>query len=73
MVFLYDELRQILDDNGYEDIAISTDCDGISFDNPDGDTVNMIPFFNEYFDIEISSIHIDDADSVGIWITLCDE
>lgn len=62
-------VKAILGDN----ISVTYDYDGITFhdnDNDDDelDTAYIYSKLSEYYGINISSIHIDDCDIVGVWI-----
>ena len=66
----YEEFRQDILIALGNDVEIFRDCDGIYFE------CNGFPLYTEevlagmskYYDVDVTSIHIDDCDLAGVWI-----
>ena len=60
-----------------EDVLVSSDYEGIYFEKKENTNSEYYDYLNfeevlykleKYYDVKISSIHIDDCDIVGVWI-----
>ena len=72
IVMACDEYEQILSKIFNEKVIIHTDLDGIWYEvNADDDfEANLNACLANYFGVtEVTSIHADDCEEVGIWIT----
>ena len=54
------EAKKIFGNN----VVVECDYEGISIDY-DG---NILEALSEYYGVEVTSIHIDDCDIIGVWI-----
>lgn len=60
----------------FDNIIVDINYDGISYDTAYGTEgygngiteENVIKELSKYFDVKVSSIHIDDKDLIGVWI-----
>lgn len=64
-----DEFRNLVYELCGENSDVDYDYDGISFGDEDGNSEPVIEKLCEHYGVkEITSIHADDCDMVGIWI-----
>lgn len=69
-----DETVEILKEiYGIKDIVAHPDLDGLWFSSDDDEEWNPDDYeicdrLSDYFDIKVTSIHIDDCDMTGVWI-----
>lgn len=64
-----EEFEELLNNLGME---VEFSCDGITVHNSDGEVdfydENLNESLSEYFDVTVTSVHIDDCDYIGVWI-----
>ena len=60
----YDEFKKDVAVALGENVTVECDYEGISFDY-DG---NVLDCISKYYGVEVTSIHIDDCDYIGVWI-----
>lgn len=66
----YDEFKRDVAEILGNDVEISCDYDGIYFEaNEDAlCTEEVLAGMSKYYDVEVTSIHIDDCEVIGVWI-----
>ena len=65
----YEEFKELVTQLCGKDSYVDIDLEGIEFYGPNGDSNSVIEALNEYYDVSISSIHIDDyVEEPGVWI-----
>jgi glycerol-3-phosphate cytidylyltransferase-like family protein len=58
---IFDDIEGIKVDYTFEGLDIYGDEEGVETDK-------LYERLGEYFDVEITSIHIDDCDYIGVWV-----
>ena len=66
----YDEFKRDVWEILGDDVEISCDYDGIYFECDDEAlyTEEVLTGMSKYYDVEVTSIHIDDCEVIGVWI-----
>ncbi len=66
----YEEFKQDVLIALGNDVEIYRDCDGIYFECNEVPlyTVEVLAGISKYYDVEVTSIHIDDCELLGVWI-----
>ncbi|MBQ2389279.1 MAG: hypothetical protein II305_04410 [Clostridia bacterium] len=66
------ELENILSEKLQKTVTVNVDLYGLSVcteeDMEDMDNGRLCDELSEYFDVNVSSVHIDDCDIVGVWV-----
>lgn len=60
----YDEFKRDIVMALGKDTTVECDYEGISIDCDE----NVLDVLSKYYDVEVTSIHIDDCDIIGVWI-----
>lgn len=60
----YDEFKRDVSAALGSNVTVECDYEGISF-NYEG---NVLEGMSKYYGVEVTSIHIDDCDIIGVWI-----
>ena len=63
---IFDDIKGIKVDYTFEGLDVYGDEEGVA--NND-----LYERLGEYFDVEITSIHIDDCDCIGVWVVYQDK
>ena len=71
IVMACDEYEQVLSEIFNKKVIVHTDLDGIWYEvDADDDFENLNAHLANYFGVaEVSTVHADDCDYAGIWIT----
>ena len=51
-----------------KEVKVICDYDGIYFDTNEDGIIDILDAMSKYYDTEVTSIHIDDCDFIGVWI-----
>lgn len=66
----YDEFKRDVAEILGDDVKISCDYEGIYFECNEEPlyTEEVLAGMSKYYDVEVTSIHIDDCEVIGVWI-----
>lgn len=69
-MFSLNEFEEFIDELFEGEVAVNADYEGISFEEPDNicDISEIYEKIGAALDVEVTSIHIDDADIIGVWV-----
>lgn len=71
-----DELQNILCDIYQQNIIIHSDLDGCWYESDQDlniDDNDVCAELSKYFETNVTSIHIDDCESIGVWVCYKEE
>jgi hypothetical protein len=70
-------MEEILSEILQETVTVNVDLYGLSYyteeDREDFNNEYLCNILSKYYDVNVTSVHIDDCDDVGIWVVYKEE